>query len=89
MMDGHKSVRVHVTVDAILGKDEPSAGVSYLDRFEANRDVFEFIAREKYKLDQSTPKVTITFEDVLSAIPRRQTKIVTGSVTITRPSLKK
>jgi hypothetical protein len=74
MMDGYRSVRVYVTADALLGRDKPSAGVSYLDRFEANRDVFEFIAHQKYRLDQSIPKVTITFEDVLSVAQRRQNR---------------
>jgi hypothetical protein len=72
MMDGYKIVRVFVTVDALLGKDKSSAGVSYLDRLKVNGDVCEYIAAEKYKLDQSTPKIVITFEDVLSAAQRQQ-----------------
>jgi hypothetical protein len=75
MMNGYKIVHVFVTVDGLLGKDKSSAGVSYLDRFAANRDVFEYIAGEKYRLNQSTPpKITITLDDVLSVAQRRQTK---------------
>jgi hypothetical protein len=69
-MDGHRSVRVYVTVDALLGKEKPSAGVSYLDRFQASRKLYEFLAVEKYKPDQAISKITITFEDVLSASQR-------------------
>jgi hypothetical protein len=75
MMNRYKIVHVFVTVDALLGKDKTSAGVSCLDRFAVNRDVFEFIASEKYKLDRSPPKVTITLEDVLSVAQRRNSRM--------------
>jgi hypothetical protein len=75
MMDGYRSVRVHVTVDALLGKDKPSAGVSCLDRFQANRKLYEFLAIEKYRPDQAIPKITITFEDVLSASQRMHARL--------------
>jgi hypothetical protein len=80
MTNGYKILHVFVTVDALLGKDKPSVGVSYLDRFAPNRDVFEFIASEKYRLNQSTPpKITITLEDVLSVALRRNSRM-TGSL---------
>jgi hypothetical protein len=75
MMDGYRSVRVHVTVDALLGKDRLSAGVTYLDRFQASRKLYEFLAMAKYKPDQPIPKVTITFEDVLAASQRMKVRL--------------
>jgi hypothetical protein len=75
MMDGYRSVRVHVTVDAMLGMERPSAGVNYLDRFQANRRLYEFLAIEKYRPDQPIPKVKITFEDVLSASQRMKVRL--------------
>jgi hypothetical protein len=75
MMDGYRSVRVLVTVDALLGKEKPSAGVNYLDRFQASRKLFEFLATEKYRPDQPIPKIIITFEDVLSASQRMKVRL--------------
>jgi hypothetical protein len=75
MMDGYRSVRVHVTTDALLGKDKLSAGVTYLDRFQANRKLYEFLAIEKYRPDQAMPKVEITFEDVLAASQRMKVRL--------------
>jgi hypothetical protein len=75
MMDGYRSVRVHVTVDALLGKEKPSAGVSYLDRFQASRKLFEFLATEKYRPDPPIPKIIVTFEDVLSASQRMKVRL--------------
>jgi hypothetical protein len=75
MMDGYRSVRVHVTRDAMWGKEAPPEGASYLDRFEASRKLFEFLAIEKYRPNQVFPKITITFEDVLSAAQRMKVRL--------------
>ena len=69
-----RSVRVHVTLDA-LSHAGPSAGNDSLKRFEAGRRLFEFVAARKYGSGPPTPRITITAVDVVLTAREMQRKI--------------
>ncbi|HYC26032.1 MAG TPA: hypothetical protein VEC58_08340 [Roseiarcus sp.] len=72
MMDGDRSVRVLVTCEAMAGKSVGAADGSYLARFVASRDLYEFVAREKFDPKRPVAKIEITYEDVLRAYQQLQ-----------------
>jgi Protein of unknown function (DUF1488) len=72
MMDGDRSVRVLVTCEAMAGKNAGPADGSYLARFVASRDLYEFVAREKFDPKRPVAKIEITYEDVLRAYQQLQ-----------------
>jgi Protein of unknown function (DUF1488) len=65
MMHNVTSVRVLVTRKAIQGASPSPEDGDYLARFEANRELFEIIARDKFEPDEPTAKITITPDDLL------------------------
>ena len=78
MRDGQqRSVRVHVTSDALWGKGVLPAGGDSLKLFEASRRLFEFMAARKYDSRRPTPKITITAADVVLTAQEMRRK--TGS----------
>jgi hypothetical protein len=75
MRDGQqRSVRVHVTLEALWGKEVAPVGGDALKRFEGTRRLFEFMAAGKYDSGRPIPKITITAEDVVVAAQRMQRK---------------
>lgn len=72
MMDGDRSVRVLVTREAMAGKNAGPADGSYLARFVASRDLYEFVAREKFDPKRPAAKIEITYDDVLRAYQQLQ-----------------
>jgi hypothetical protein len=83
MRDGQqRSVRVHVTLEALWGKGVTPMGGDVLKRFEASRRLFEFMAAGKYDSGRPMPKITITAEDVIVAAQRMQRKFTSVQGTL-------
>jgi hypothetical protein len=79
MRDGqHRSVRVHVTLEALWGKDRPLGGGDGLKRFEVSRRLFEFMAARKYDSSRPIPKITITAEDVIVTAQKMQQRFASA-----------
>jgi hypothetical protein len=80
MRDGQRSVRVHITLEALWGEKGPPAKGDHLERFETSRRLFEFMAARKYDSARPTSKITITAEDVVLTAQHMQRKTGRGSV---------
>ena len=80
MRDGLRSVRVHITLEALWGESGPPARADHLGRFEASRRLFEFMAARKYDSNRPASKITITVEDVVLTAQQMQRKVSRVSV---------
>jgi hypothetical protein len=69
-----RSVRVHVTLEALWGKDGPPEDADCLKRFETSRRLFEFMAARKYESSRPIPKITISAEDVIATAQKMPRK---------------
>ena|ERR1700683_1249554 len=61
-------VRVLVARAAIYGAAPPPGEGGYLGRFEAAREFFESLAKEKFDPTRPMAKITITREDLLGKV---------------------
>lgn len=74
-----RSVRIHVTLEALWGEQAPGKGVDPLARFEAGRRLFEYMAAQKYDFTRPVPKITITADDVSLMAERVARRLGPGS----------
>jgi hypothetical protein len=65
MMHNHTIVRILAIRAAIQGSGRAPADGRYLARFDAAREFFELLAREKFDPVRPLAKITITSEDLL------------------------
>jgi hypothetical protein len=68
MVHNNTIVRVVVTRKAIRGGGRPPEDGRYLADFEAAREFFEMLAREKFDPSRPTAKITISGEDLLGRV---------------------
>jgi hypothetical protein len=73
MMHNHTIVRILATRTAIQGSGRMPEDGSYLGRFEAAREFFESLAKEKFDPARPLAKVTITREDLLGKVVEART----------------
>ena len=72
MMNGNAPVRIFITRAALQGEGPPLEEAQYVARFNAFRDVYEAIAKEKFRNGGFTALMTIELVDLARYLGERQ-----------------